>query len=319
MMKSRLFSIAALAALFFSQVPRADARPRAGVSRQPAAQSSSQTPAPAGVEAWERYTFPGEEFSVELPGTPFDFESGRVVSYKETETMRTFGLYSDGVVYVVTSYDNPRRSESFERFAGYHWGGRGIKFVRELKLGGFEGREYQSSGAFNSRSRVFRAKRHAYLVCAMTYGAADDPRAARFLDSFALGPKPSGRAIYEPPPPPLIIPPKPEGGEGAPPPMRAQVGPYTHKEVSRRAVIVFKPEPSYTEDARRNGVSGAIRIRAVLAGDGAVRNVSVVTQLPYGLTEKAVNAARHLLFFPAEKDGVKVSQYVTLEYNFNIY
>jgi hypothetical protein len=32
-----------------------------------------------------------------------------------------------------------------------------------------------------------------------------------------------------------------------------------------------------------------------------------------------MQAARHILFFPAEKDGRKVPQYVVLEYNFNIY
>jgi outer membrane biosynthesis protein TonB len=44
-----------------------------------------------------------------------------------------------------------------------------------------------------------------------------------------------------------------------------------------------------------------------------------VSRLPDGLTEKAIEAARRISFTPAEKDGRKVSQYVTIEYNFNIY
>jgi outer membrane biosynthesis protein TonB len=41
--------------------------------------------------------------------------------------------------------------------------------------------------------------------------------------------------------------------------------------------------------------------------------------LPDGLTEKAMEAARRIQFTPAEKDGRRVSQYATINYNFNIY
>jgi TonB family protein len=89
--------------------------------------------------------------------------------------------------------------------------------------------------------------------------------------------------------------------------------------VARKAVIVFKPKPGYSEEARRRNTYGVVRIRAVLTSDGKVKNIVVVYGLPDGLTERAARAARRILFFPAEKDGRAVSQYVTLEYNFNIY
>ncbi|HKG16002.1 MAG TPA: energy transducer TonB [Pyrinomonadaceae bacterium] len=57
----------------------------------------------------------------------------------------------------------------------------------------------------------------------------------------------------------------------------------------------------------------------MLAADGRVRNIAVVRSLPDGLTEMSVRAARKIKFKPAFKDGHAVSQYVTLEYNFNIY
>ena len=89
--------------------------------------------------------------------------------------------------------------------------------------------------------------------------------------------------------------------------------------MSRKAVITSKPEPGFTEEARQNNVTGVVRLRAVLAADGRVRNVVAIKRLPDGLTEKAIAAARQIRFTPAEKDGRAVSQYVTLEYNFNIY
>lgn len=90
-------------------------------------------------------------------------------------------------------------------------------------------------------------------------------------------------------------------------------------EVTMRATILAKPEPGFTEDARRNNVTGIIRLRAVLAADGRIRNIAVIRSLPDGLTERAISAARAMKFKPAFKDGHAVSQYVTLEYNFYIY
>jgi protein TonB len=90
-------------------------------------------------------------------------------------------------------------------------------------------------------------------------------------------------------------------------------------DVTQRAVITFKPEPGFTEEARRNNVTGTVRLRAVLSASGEVVNVTTIKGLPDGLTEKAITAARQIKFRPAQFNGRAVSQYVVLEYNFNIY
>jgi TonB family protein len=95
--------------------------------------------------------------------------------------------------------------------------------------------------------------------------------------------------------------------------------PFRQNEVTQRALITFKPEPGFTEEARKNNVTGLVRIRAILSASGEVTGLSVVKGLPDGLTEKAISAARQIKFRPAQKDGRAVSQYVVLEYNFNIY
>lgn len=94
---------------------------------------------------------------------------------------------------------------------------------------------------------------------------------------------------------------------------------FNQKDVTRKAVITFKPEPGFTEEARKNNVTGVVRLRAVLSSSGGVTNISVIKPLPDGLTEKAISAARQIRFQPAQKDGRTVSQYIVLEYNFNIY
>lgn len=169
----------------------------------PSQQSTQQSTAAA--EKWERYTYKDEEFSVEMPEMPSVFETSRNVGQREREAVRTFGLYSGGVVYFVTSFDNPREGETLDYFAADEWSDPSFRAARDLKLGGFEGREYESAGGgIRLRERVFRAKRHAYRVRAVSYGV-EDPRVARFLDSFALGGKPSGVGIYESSPLPAVV------------------------------------------------------------------------------------------------------------------
>jgi TonB family protein len=103
-------------------------------------------------------------------------------------------------------------------------------------------------------------------------------------------------------------------------PMRAfESEVFAVKDVTRKADILYKPEPLYTFNARRNNVTGTVRLRMVLAADGTVQNIVPLATLPEGLTEQAIEAARDIEFKPASKDGRPVSQYVTVEYNFNIY
>ena len=90
-------------------------------------------------------------------------------------------------------------------------------------------------------------------------------------------------------------------------------------EVTERARVLEKPEPSYTESARKFSVTGTVVLRAVFSKDGEVTNISIIRRLPHGLTEKAINAARMIKFRPAMKDGQPVSMWMQLEYNFNLY
>jgi TonB family protein len=94
---------------------------------------------------------------------------------------------------------------------------------------------------------------------------------------------------------------------------------FSPKDVTSKAVITDRPEPLYTEKARRNQITGAVRVKMVLAPDGTVKYAIALSRLPDGLTEQALAAARRIKFIPAVKDGRPVSQYVTIDYNFNIY
>lgn len=94
---------------------------------------------------------------------------------------------------------------------------------------------------------------------------------------------------------------------------------YTAKEVDERLQILKKPLPSYTREARRHSTRGLVILRAMLASDQTVKHIEVVTGLPDGLSDKAIEAARRIKFTPARKDGKPVSVWVMLEYRFSIY
>ena len=93
---------------------------------------------------------------------------------------------------------------------------------------------------------------------------------------------------------------------------------YKGKEVSTKASVKKKPEPGYTKDARKHGIEGTVVLRCIFASTGQVTNVHIVSGLPDGLTERAIEAAQKIKFKPATKDGHPVSMWMELQYNFHL-
>ena len=90
-------------------------------------------------------------------------------------------------------------------------------------------------------------------------------------------------------------------------------------DVTQRVRVISKPEPQYTEEARKNQITGTVLLKAIFSESGGVTNIQAVRPLPGGLTEKAIAAARQIRFLPATRNGQPVSVYMQLEYNFNLY
>jgi TonB family protein len=94
---------------------------------------------------------------------------------------------------------------------------------------------------------------------------------------------------------------------------------FTGREVTQKVRVLEKPEPTYTESARKYGVQGTVILRCVFSKDGEVINLHVVRKVPHGLTRRGIEAARAIKFTPAMKDGQPVSMWMELQYNFNLY
>ena len=94
---------------------------------------------------------------------------------------------------------------------------------------------------------------------------------------------------------------------------------FAGSQVEQRARVLFKPEPTYTEEARKNQITGTVKLRVVFESNGDVVQIRAVHTLPFGLTERAIAAARQIKFVPAVRGGQPVSVFMQLEYNFNLY
>jgi TonB family protein len=83
--------------------------------------------------------------------------------------------------------------------------------------------------------------------------------------------------------------------------------------------VISKPMARYTDAARQAKVQGNVQLRITFLASGGVGSVTVLRELPNGLTEQAVAAAKRVSFLPKRVNGVPVTVAVTFEYGFHIY
>lgn len=93
----------------------------------------------------------------------------------------------------------------------------------------------------------------------------------------------------------------------------------SEKTLISRPRILSKPEPQYTEEARKNQITGVVVLSAVFSETGELTEIKVMNGLSHGLTERAIEAAKLIKFVPAESNGKKIPFRIVLEYYFNLY
>jgi len=83
--------------------------------------------------------------------------------------------------------------------------------------------------------------------------------------------------------------------------------------------ILSKPNATYTETARRNQVNGTVRLRIEFLSTGEIGEIVPITELPDGLTDQAIAAAKGIRFQPQRVNGVAKTTKKIVEYSFAIY
>lgn len=82
--------------------------------------------------------------------------------------------------------------------------------------------------------------------------------------------------------------------------------------------ILSKPNPVYTEEARRLHVQGEVLLEVVFQASGELRVMRVVRGLGHGLDEAALRAAEQILFKPARRGAQAVDSRATLHIVFQL-
>src|SRR5689334_7981089 len=266
----------------------------------------------AQIEAgstWLRYTVKGEEFSVNLPVEPSLKTSEIFVPrLKKGRLERVIEAKAGAVVYRVYVYENPKPRQTLKDFITEQTtkSDLDLTFERVLKIGEFTGQQFSSHDRDLPATEQFFAAEKRFYRFVVQGATVDHADARQFFSSVMLGKKQEGIEVLEGAAADGIGP-----GRGS--------GTYTLNQIETPVRLLSKPEPNYTEDARRNEVQGTVILKVIFAASGKITNIVVVQGLPDGLTERAIVAARKIRFVPATKEGKYVSMWIQLEYNFGLY
>jgi TonB family protein len=84
----------------------------------------------------------------------------------------------------------------------------------------------------------------------------------------------------------------------------AKAAPKHAEEAAIQSVVILsKPNPLYTDEARKLGIEGEVLVEVSFLASGQVRAVRVVKGLGHGLDEAALHAAEQIRFKPALQEG----------------
>jgi len=83
--------------------------------------------------------------------------------------------------------------------------------------------------------------------------------------------------------------------------------------------VIYNPEPSFSEEARKSKTQGIVLLMVVVGKDGKPYDIRVRQSLGMGLDEKAIEAVTRWRFRPATLNGQPVATQISVEVNFRLY
>jgi protein TonB len=84
-------------------------------------------------------------------------------------------------------------------------------------------------------------------------------------------------------------------------------------------VVLFAPEPEFSEEARKAKASGNVLVYLQVDTNGHPMNIRVVRGIGLGLDQKAIEAVSHYKFKPATENGHPVTVEMQVDVNFQIF
>jgi protein TonB len=83
--------------------------------------------------------------------------------------------------------------------------------------------------------------------------------------------------------------------------------------------VIFSPEPSFSDEARKAKAQGIVMLLLVVGKDGLPHDIRVGQSLGMGLDEKAIEAVHHWRFRPATLNGQPVATQIAVQVDFRLY
>jgi periplasmic protein TonB len=104
----------------------------------------------------------------------------------------------------------------------------------------------------------------------------------------------------------------------APTPAKGAAKPADSAPPTESIVILSKPNPVYTDEARRLGIEGEVLVDVVFLASGQIKVEGVSKGLGHGLDEAAIRATQQIRFKPALQEGHAVDFPATVHIVFQI-
>src|SRR5690349_875717 len=210
---------------------------------------------------------------------------------RKTRRSHELGAYADGAVFSDSVLENITHQSLGDFIIEQNRRRNQWDLATEtsVNLGGVTGKQYSSADKTQQRTAQFFATEGRLYQFSVHGNLAADEAVKQFFSSIVFGKKAEGIDVKD--------------GEGLPfsnPTCDATV---TGRDADTKAKLVMKPEPSYTEAARQNQIVGTVVLKVVFSCNGSVVNIRTVKELPHGLTEQSIAAARKIKYIPAVKDG----------------
>jgi len=83
--------------------------------------------------------------------------------------------------------------------------------------------------------------------------------------------------------------------------------------------VIFNPEPSFSDEARKAKAQGMVLLLLVVGKDGRPHDIRVGQSLGMGLDEKAIEAVNRWRFRPATLNGQPVATQIAVQVDFHLY
>ncbi len=83
--------------------------------------------------------------------------------------------------------------------------------------------------------------------------------------------------------------------------------------------VIFNPEPSFSDEARKAKAQGIVLLMLVVGKDGHPYDIRVRQTLGMGLDEKAIEAVKNWRFRPATLNGQPVATQIAVQVDFHLY